>query len=175
MFLWLVSKILPLPSYSKQRMKNTKIKQKITTFLWFDKQAKEAAEFYCSLFDNSRIITATPMVVVFELEGQKFMALNGGPQFHFTEAISLYVDCATQDEIDFFWNKLTEEGTPSQCGWLKDKYGLSWQIVPSLLGQLMGSPEKEKAQNVLQAMLGMKKMDIRALQNAYDNKETSTQ
>ncbi|MBK5279053.1 MAG: VOC family protein, partial [Bacteroidia bacterium] len=106
------------------------IKQKITPFLWFDNQALEAANFYCSLFINSKVVHATPMIVTFELEGQRFMALNGGPKFKFTEAVSLFVDCETQAEVDEFWTKLTDGGAESMCGWLKDKYGLSWQIIP---------------------------------------------
>ena len=142
--------------------------QKITPFLWFENQAEEAAKFYGSIFKNSKIISSNPMVVTFELEGQKFMALNGGPQFKFTEAISLFVDCETQEEVDYYWKKLTEGGKESQCGWLKDKYGLSWQIVPSILGKLMGDKDPKKANNVLQAMLQMKKMDIAKLKEAYE-------
>ena len=144
--------------------------QKITPFLWFENQAEEAAKFYGSIFKNSKILSSNPMVVTFELEGQKFMALNGGPQFKFTEAISLFVDCETQDEVDYYWEKLTEGGKGSQCGWLKDKYGLSWQIVPTILGKLMGDKDPKKANNVLQAMLQMKKMDIAKLKEAYEKK-----
>ncbi|MBL7866140.1 MAG: VOC family protein [Cyclobacteriaceae bacterium] len=142
--------------------------QKITTFLWFNNQAREAAAFYCSLFKNSRIVTDTPMVVVFELEGQQFMALNGGPRFPFTEAISLYVDCETQEEVDTLWNKLTANGgAESMCGWCKDKYGLSWQIIPKTLIRLMNDPDKEKSQRVMEAMLQMRKIDIRKLEDAW--------
>ncbi|MBL7852066.1 MAG: VOC family protein [Cyclobacteriaceae bacterium] len=142
--------------------------QKITTFLWFNDQAREAAAFYCSLFKNSRIVTDTPMVVVFELEGQQFMALNGGPRFPFTEAISLYVDCETQEEVDTLWNKLTANGgAESMCGWCKDKYGLSWQIIPKTLIRLMNDPDKEKSQRVMEAMLQMRKIDIRKLEDAW--------
>lgn len=149
----------------------TKIKQKITTFLWFDSQAQEAAKFYCSIFKKSKIINSSPMIVTFELEGQKFMALNGGPQFKFTEAISLFVDCDTQEEVDEFWNKLTADGgAESMCGWLKDKYGLSWQIVPNTLMKLMGDKDQAKAQRVMQAMLKMKKINIKALKEAYNQK-----
>lgn len=140
--------------------------QKIVPFLWFDNQAEEAATFYCSIFKNSRIINSTPMVVTFELEGQRIMALNGGPQFKFTEALSLFVNCETQQEVDMFWEKLTAGGKESQCGWLKDKYGLSWQIVPTILGELMGGSDRAKAERVLQAMLQMKKMDVKKLQEA---------
>lgn len=143
--------------------------QKITPFLWFDKEAQDAAKFYTSLFKNSKIVSLSPMVSVFELEGQQFMALNGGPLFKFTEAVSFFVNCETQEEVDYFWEKLTADGgQESQCGWLKDKYGLSWQIVPTLLGKLMGDPDPVKAQNVMQAMLKMKKMDMKKLQEAYD-------
>jgi predicted 3-demethylubiquinone-9 3-methyltransferase (glyoxalase superfamily) len=142
--------------------------QKIITYLWFDKQAKEAAEFYCTLFSNSRIVSVSPMVVVFELEGQRFMALNGGPRFKFTEAISLYVDCNTQEEVDALWNKLTADGgAESMCGWLKDKYGLSWQIIPNALIRLMNDKDPGTSKRVVEAMLKMKKIDIRALENAW--------
>lgn len=143
--------------------------QKITTFLWFDGQAEEAAKFYTSLFKNSKIVSANPMSVVFELDGQEFYALNGGPQFKFTEAISLFVKCETQEEIDYFWNKFTADGgQESMCGWCKDKYGLSWQIVPNVLGQLIGGSDPAKAQNAMQAMLKMKKLDIAQLTAAYN-------
>lgn len=153
--------------------------QKITTFLWFDGQAEEAAEFYTSLFDDSKVLdvqrygeggpypAGTAMVVTFELAGQKFSALNGGPQFAFTEAISLYVDCADQDEVDELWEKLTDGGEESQCGWLKDRYGLSWQIIPAALPRLVGGPDPAGAQRALQAMLGMRKIDIQAMEDAY--------
>ncbi len=124
-----------------------KIKQKIIPFLWFDSQAKEAAEFYISLFKNSSVTSVSPMVVTFELEAQKFIALNGGPRFPFTEAVSLYVDCDTQQEVDFFWSKLTADGgSESMCSWLKDKYGLSWQIIPTALVELMGDKDQRKVQ-----------------------------
>jgi predicted 3-demethylubiquinone-9 3-methyltransferase (glyoxalase superfamily) len=150
--------------------------QKITPFLWFENQAEAAAKFYCSIFSagpngkNSRIINSNPMIVTFELEGQKFMALNGGPQFKFTEAISFFVDCETQEEVNYFWEKLCEGGNESQCGWLKDKFGMSWQIVPSILGKLMGDPDPVKSQRVMQAMLKMKKIDIAKLKEAYEGK-----
>lgn len=144
--------------------------QKITPYLWFDNQAKEAAAFYCSLFKDSKILSANPMIVTFQLEGQRFMALNGGPRFPFTEAISLFVDCDTQEEVDHFWNNLTADGgQESMCGWLKDKYGLSWQIVPKALMKYLGDTDKVKAQKVMQAMLSMKKIDIRALDAAYQS------
>jgi len=142
--------------------------QKITPFLWFDNQAAEAAKFYTSVFKNSKIINTSPMITTFELEGQQFMGLNGGPQFKFTEAVSLFVNCETQEEVDEFWAKLSAGGEKSQCGWLKDKYGLSWQIVPTILGKLMGDPDRVKSQRVIEAMLKMKKLDIGKLQEAYD-------
>lgn len=154
--------------------------QKITPFLWFDNQAEEAMNFYISIFKNSKIITVsrygegapvpggTVMTATFELDGQTIMVLNGGPTFKFTEAISLFVNCETQAEVDYFWEKLTAGGEESQCGWLKDKYGLSWQIVPTALGQLLGDPDPEKAGRVMQAMLQMGKIDIAALERARD-------
>jgi len=154
--------------------------QKITTFLWFDNQAEEAMNFYCSLFKNSKILSVSRygeagpgpkgqvMTGTFQLNGQKFMALNGGPEFKFTEAISLFVNCETQQEVDELWGKLSEGGEEGPCGWLKDKYGLSWQIVPTLLGKLLGDKDAAKAQRVMQAMLKMKKIDTRILQEAYE-------
>jgi predicted 3-demethylubiquinone-9 3-methyltransferase (glyoxalase superfamily) len=154
--------------------------QKITPFLWFNDQAEEAVNFYVSIFKNSKVVSASRygdagpgpkgqvMVAVFELEGQKFMALNGGPQFHFTEAISLLVDCETQQEVDELWEKLTAGGQESQCGWLKDKYGLSWQIIPKELGQMMADKDPEKSKRVMMAMLKMSKIDVAALKRAYD-------
>lgn len=138
--------------------------QKITPFLWFNHQAQEAAQFYTSVFKNSKIISLSPMVSTFELEGQRFMALNGGPHFRFNEAVSLYVSCDSQEEIDEFWEKLTADGgQESECGWLKDKYGLSWQIVPSILPELMSNPEK--SQKVMAAFMKMKKFDIETLKS----------
>ncbi|HUL42770.1 MAG TPA: VOC family protein [Bacteroidota bacterium] len=142
--------------------------QKITTFLWFNNQAEDAAKFYCSIFRQSRIISSTPMIVTFELEGQKFIALNGGPQFKFNEAISLFVDCDSQKEVTYYWEKLTVGGEESRCGWLKDKFGLSWQIVPALLMKLLGDPDHAKSHRVMQAMLKMNKIDSELLQKAYD-------
>ena len=142
--------------------------QKITTFLWFNTQAAEAANFYVSIFKNSKVLSANPMTVTFQLEGQSFMALNGGPQFTFTEAISLFVDCETQAEVDELWKKLTAGGgSESQCGWLKDKYGLSWQIVPRALGRMLTDKDRVKADRALQAMLKMTKIDIAALEAAF--------
>jgi predicted 3-demethylubiquinone-9 3-methyltransferase (glyoxalase superfamily) len=136
----------------------------ISLCLWFDGQAKEAAEFYCSVFDNSKITSENPITVTFELNGRKIMGLNGGPQFKFNEAVSLFVSCETQEEIDTYWAKLSEGGEESMCGWLKDKFGLSWQIVPSILGKLMSDPEK--GQRVIQVFSQMKKFNIQTLINA---------
>jgi predicted 3-demethylubiquinone-9 3-methyltransferase (glyoxalase superfamily) len=136
-------------------------KQKITTFLWYDGKAEAAARFYVSLFKNSKIISTNPMVVRFSLAGQEFLALNGGPQHKFNEAVSLVVDCADQAEVDYFWNKLTADGgQESMCGWLKDKYGLSWQIIPTALPKLIANPR------AMQAMLTMRKIDIATLERA---------
>jgi predicted 3-demethylubiquinone-9 3-methyltransferase (glyoxalase superfamily) len=132
--------------------------------LWFDGQAKAAAEFYCSVFKNSKILADSPMVVTFELNGSKFMGLNGGPQFKFDEAVSFVVNCDTQDEIDYYWNKLTEGGQESMCGWLKDKFGVSWQIVPTIIAELMSEPAR--AERVMKAVMKMKKLDLETLKNA---------
>jgi predicted 3-demethylubiquinone-9 3-methyltransferase (glyoxalase superfamily) len=134
--------------------------QKITTFLWFDRQALEAAKFYCSIFPNSKIVKDWGMGVTFKLAGQEFIGLNGGPQFKFSEAISLYVSCKDQKEIDTLWKKLVKGGAESQCGWLKDKYGLSWQIIPVNMPKLISS------QAGMEAMLKMKKIDIKTLEKA---------
>src|SRR5712664_2598005 len=162
------------------------IMQRITPFLWFDDKAEEAAKFYVSIFRNSKIgsITrygeagakasgrpkGTVMTVTFQLDGQEFVALNGGPQFKFTEAISLVVNCETQQEIDELWEKLSEGGAKNQSGWLKDKYGLSWQIVPTVMGKLMQDKDAEKANRVMKAMLQMHKIDIKLLEQAYNRK-----
>lgn len=146
--------------------------QKIVPFLWFNGKAEEAAEFYVSVFKNSRILSVMgpkgqAMAVTFELEGQQFYALNGGPQHSFTPAISLFVNCETQAEVDDLWNKLLAGGgREDQCGWLQDKYGLSWQIIPTILGQLLGDKDREKANRAMQAMLQMKKIDIAKLKQA---------
>ena len=132
--------------------------------LWFDGQARAAAEFYCSVFKNSKILSDSPMVVTFELNGSKFMGLNGGPQFKFDEAVSFVVNCDTQDEIDYYWNKLTEGGQESMCGWLKDKFGLSWQIVPAIIAELMSEPAR--AERVMKAVMKMKKLELETLKNA---------
>jgi predicted 3-demethylubiquinone-9 3-methyltransferase (glyoxalase superfamily) len=154
--------------------------QKITPFLWFNDQAEEAMNFYTAIFKNSKISSVSRygeggpgpqgsvMTATFELDGQEFMALNGGPLFTFTEAISFFVNCETQAEVDELWGKLTEGGEESQCGWLKDKFGLSWQIVPSVLGELLNDPDAEKAGRVMNAMLQMKKIDIAGLRAAYE-------
>lgn len=154
--------------------------QKITTFLWFDNQAEEAANHYTSIFDDSRIVDiqrygeagpgepGTVMTVTFELAGQRYIALNGGPHFTFTEAISLSVDCETQEEVDELWARLGEGGEDGPCGWLKDKYGLSWQIVPRKLTELMSDPDPVKSAQVTKAMLAMKKIDIQSLVDAYE-------
>ena len=151
--------------------------QKITTFLWFDGRADEAMKFYVSIFKNSKIVSTMPgpdgkvLTGTFQLEGQQFMALNGGPKYKFTEAISLFVSCDTQAEVDDLWNKLTAGGgAESQCGWLKDKFGLSWQIIPTVLGRLFGDTDRVKANRAIQAMLQMKKLDIAKLQQAFDGK-----
>jgi predicted 3-demethylubiquinone-9 3-methyltransferase (glyoxalase superfamily) len=155
--------------------------QKITPFLWFDHQAEEAAGFYASIFPNSKIVKivrygkagpgppGSAMTVEFQLEGQTFVALNGGPHFKFTEAISFVVNCQTQDEVDAYWEKLSAGGGDAQCGWLKDKFGLSWQIVPTVLSQLLSDPDPQKSQRVMKVLMTMKKLDIRALKQAFDN------
>lgn len=158
--------------------------QKITPFLWYDDKAEEAAKFYVSVFKNSKVggITryekegakasgrpeGTAMTVNFELEGQEFVALNAGPQFKFTEAISFVVNCETQEEVDYFWEQLSEGGAESQCGWLKDKYGLSWQVVPTILVELFLDKDPEKTHRVMTAMLQMKKLDIAVLKQAAE-------
>jgi len=156
--------------------------QKITPFLWFDGKAEEAANFYVSIFKNSRILNITRygeagpgpkgsvMTVVFELDGEQFIALNGGPQFKFTEAISFSVNCKTQGEVDEFWEKLSQGGEEGPCGWLKDKYGLSWQINPTILGEMLQDSNPEKSKRVMEAMLKMKKIDIHGLQRAYESR-----
>ena len=132
--------------------------------LWFDGQSQSAADFYCTVFSDSKIVSSNPMVVIFELKGQKFMALNGGPEYKFNEAVSFVVNCETQEEIDYYWEKLTEGGQEGKCGWLNDKFGMSWQIVPAILGQLMNDPEK--APRVMYAFMQMKKFDIQKLKDA---------
>jgi predicted 3-demethylubiquinone-9 3-methyltransferase (glyoxalase superfamily) len=145
----------------------------ITPFLWFDGQAEEAMNFYASIFERSKVISVNRaqgkvMSVQFELEGQRFIALNAGPQYKFSEAISFFVGCETQEEIDTLWAKLTADGgSPSQCGWLKDKFGVSWQIVPNSLGRMLGDKDPARSQRAMQAMLQMKKLDLQLLQLAY--------
>ena len=153
--------------------------QKITPFLWFDDQAEEAMNFYVSIFKNSKVISTTRygdegpgptgavMTATFQLDGQELIALNGGPEFKFTEAISFFVNCETQEEVDGLWDKLSEGGEEGRCGWLKDKYGLSWQIVPTVLGELLNDTDPAKSQRVMKAMLQMNKIDIAGLKRAY--------
>ena len=150
--------------------------QKITPFLWFDTQAEEAMNFYTSIFKNSKVLGVAPgpngraMSVNFELEGQEFIGLNAGPAFQFNESISFLVDCKTQEEVDELWEKLTADGgEEGRCGWLKDKYGLSWQIIPTALNEMLSDPDPEKAGRAMQAMLEMNKIDIEGLQRAYDS------
>ncbi|HUS10445.1 MAG TPA: VOC family protein [Pyrinomonadaceae bacterium] len=152
--------------------------QKITTFLWFNNNAEEAVNFYVSIFKNSRILNTTRygetgpgpkgtvMTIAFQLDGQEFTALNGGPQFKFTEAISLVVHCQTQEEVDYFWEKLSEGGEKIECGWLKDKFGLAWQIVPDVLLDLLEQGDEKKAERVMKAVMQMKKLDIQGLKQA---------
>jgi predicted 3-demethylubiquinone-9 3-methyltransferase (glyoxalase superfamily) len=165
------------------------IKNKISPCLWFDNQAEDAAKFYIAIFKNSKITTisrygeagkevhgkppGSVMTVAFELEGQSFTALNGGPVFKFNEAISFQVDCKSQEEVDYFWEKLSVGGDAraQQCGWLKDKYGVSWQIVPTVLIELLNDPDPDKSQHVMTAMLQMKKIDIAGLKRAYQGSQ----
>lgn len=154
--------------------------QKITPCLWFDNQAEEAVNFYISIFNNSKTVSVarygeagpkpegTVMTVTFQLDGQDFMALNGGPEFKFNEAISFFVNCETQEEVDDLWEKLSEGGEEVQCGWLKDRYGVSWQIVPAVLGEMLQDEDAERSQRVMKALLQMKKIDIKGLKRAYE-------
>ena len=156
------------------------MKQKITPFLWFDGQAEQAANFYVSIFKSSKIVTtarygdAGPgpkggvMTVVFSLGGQEFIALNGGPHFKFTEAVSFSVDCQTQEEVDYYWEKLSAGGQQQPCGWLKDRFGLSWQVTPGVLGEMLSDPDPARSKRVMEAMLTMKKIDIATLRRAYE-------
>jgi predicted 3-demethylubiquinone-9 3-methyltransferase (glyoxalase superfamily) len=160
--------------------------QKIITFLWFDNNAEEAVNFYVSLFKDSKVLSVsrygeaaaeaagrpkgTVMLIEFQLAGQKFMALNGGPEFKFTSAISLLVNCETQEEVDELWEKLSEGGETIECGWLKDKYGMSWQIVPTVQLEMIQDPDAEKSERAMRAMLKMKKLDIQALREAYEER-----
>lgn len=159
--------------------------QKITPFLWFDGKAEEAANFYTSIFKNSKLgqirrygdagpgPKGSVLTASFAIEGQEFVALNGGPQFTFTPAISFFVNCETQEEVDEFWDKLSEGGRKNRYGWLQDKFGVSWQIVPTALGKLLGDPDPEKSSRVMKAMLQMEKLDIRGLQEAYEGKKAA--
>jgi predicted 3-demethylubiquinone-9 3-methyltransferase (glyoxalase superfamily) len=160
-------------------MKTSFPMQKITPFLWFDDRAREAARFYVSIFKNSKILgddgadgagaaDASVSSARFQLDGQELIAFNGGPHFKFTEAISLFVNCETQDEVDDLWERLSEGGETSRCGWLKDKFGVSWQIVPSVLGEMLSDPDDEKSERAMNAMLGMTKIDIAGLQRAVE-------
>ncbi len=154
--------------------------QKITPYLWFDDQAEEAVNFYTSIFKNSRVLNVSRygeagpgpagsvMTATFELDGQEFMALNGGPQYKFTEAISFLVHCKTQKEVDELWEKLSAEGEEGPCGWLKDKFGVSWQIIPTALGEMLSDPDPARAQRVMEAMLKMTKIEIPVLKQAYE-------
>jgi predicted 3-demethylubiquinone-9 3-methyltransferase (glyoxalase superfamily) len=160
--------------------------QNITPFLWFDNEAEEAANFYTSLFPNSSILrvarygeagpgeAGSVMTVDFELNGREFVALNGGPEFTFTEAVSFLVNCESQEEVDEFWEKLSEGGEKGPCGWLKDRYGLSWQVVPTLLEELIHDPDEEKSQRVMNAMMQMGKIEIEPLKQAYEGKEPAS-
>lgn len=179
------------PKDAEQKTKSAKLSptrqsgssQKITPFLWFNVRAEEAANFYTSIFKNSKIVhvsrygeagpgeKGSVMTVSFELEGQKFVALNGGADFQFTPAISFYISCEIQEEVDYFWNRLLEGGgKPNQCGWLADKFGISWQVVPDILIELLGDQDREKVNRVMQAMLQMDKIVIQKLKDAYDKK-----
>lgn len=150
--------------------------KKIIPFLWYNGNVEEVAKFYTSVFKNAKVINtngqAGSMVqsVTMEIEGQQFIAFNGGPHFSFTPAMSFFVNCETQEEVDYLWEKLLDGGTKSRCGWLQDKYGLSWQIIPTVLGKLLGDPDRVKAKRVMDAMLKMDKIDIKGLQQAYDQK-----
>ena len=155
---------------------------KITPNLWFDTEAEEAAAFYTSVFDESRIVNKTHytegapreagmvMTVDFELRGQRFTAINGGPEFDFNEAVSFLIDCEDQDEVDYFWEKLTDGGEESMCGWLKDRYGVSWQVVPKGIDEVFGDDDPERAERAMKAMLGMRKLDVAELQRAADGR-----
>jgi predicted 3-demethylubiquinone-9 3-methyltransferase (glyoxalase superfamily) len=159
--------------------------QKITPFLWFDGKAEEAANFYTSIFKNSKIGSISRygeegpgpkgavMAATFQLDGQEFIALNGGPEFTFSPAISFFVNCETQEELDEIWEKLCEGGKKNRCGWLQDKFGVSWQVIPTALGKLMSDPDPKKSGRVMRAMLQMEKIDIRGLQQAYENKSSA--
>ncbi|HEY8810626.1 MAG TPA: VOC family protein [Solirubrobacterales bacterium] len=156
------------------------MQQKIIPNLWFDTEAEEAAKFYVDVFENSRIVNVTHyteagprdvgmvMTVEFELDGQRFTGINGGPEFTFDEAVSFAIECETQEEVDYYWEKLSEGGEEGQCGWLKDRYGLSWQVVPTGMEELFADPDKGRAERAMKAMLGMRKLDVAALRRAAD-------
>jgi predicted 3-demethylubiquinone-9 3-methyltransferase (glyoxalase superfamily) len=156
------------------------MKQKIVPNLWFDTEAEEAAEFYCSVFDDSRIVNVTHytesapreagmvMTVEFELDGQRFVGINGGPEFKFDEAVSFAIECEGQEEIDYFWEKLSEGGEEGPCGWLKDRFGLSWQVIPTGMEEVFADPDKERVDRAMKAMLGMGKIDVAALRGAAE-------
>jgi predicted 3-demethylubiquinone-9 3-methyltransferase (glyoxalase superfamily) len=160
------------------------MQQRITTNLWFDTEAEEAADFYCSIFKDSRIVSVARytadapreegmvMTVEWELDGQRFVGINGGPEFKFSEAISLQINCEDQDEIDYYWERLTDGGEEGPCGWLKDRYGLSWQVTPTGMDEVFSSPDKERANRAMKAMLQMKKIDVAALREAADGVAT---
>jgi len=161
------------------------VEQKITPSLWFDTEAEEAAEFYISVFKDSRIVNVahyteagprpagTVMTVEFELNGQRFTGINGGPQFTFDEAVSFQITCVDQEEVDYYWERLSEDGEEGQCGWLKDRFGLSWQVVPTGMAEVFADPDPGRAQRAMQAMLGMRKIDIAALRRAADGAQES--
>jgi predicted 3-demethylubiquinone-9 3-methyltransferase (glyoxalase superfamily) len=156
------------------------MQQKITPNLWFDTQAEEAANFYLSVFKNARIVNVaryteagpreagTVMTVEFELDGQRFVGINGGPQFTFDEAVSFQINCEDQDEVDYYWERLTDGGQESQCGWLKDRFGVSWQVVPAGMEEIFNDPDPERARRAMEAMFGMRKLDVAALRAAAD-------
>ncbi|MBA3620216.1 MAG: VOC family protein [Acidothermales bacterium] len=161
------------------------MQQKIIPNLWFDTEAEEAAGFYTSVFENSRILNVahypeggpgpagTVMTVEWELDGQRFVGINGGPQFTFSEAVSFQITCETQDEVDYYWDQLSAGGEEGQCGWLKDRYGLSWQVVPAGMEEVFADPDPQRAQRAMQAMLGMRKLDVAALRSAADGAPAS--
>ena len=162
------------------------MQQRITPSLWFDGDAEDAAAFYTSVFENSRVVSkahypenspgeaGTVMTVEWELDGQRFVGINGGPQFTFSEAVSMQVNCAGQDEVDYYWEKLTDGGEEGPCGWCKDKFGLSWQVVPEGMDDLFSDPDKSRAERAMQAMLKMSKIDVATLQRAADGEEVAT-
>jgi predicted 3-demethylubiquinone-9 3-methyltransferase (glyoxalase superfamily) len=175
----------PLEPGSVVREEQIAMRHKIIPNLWFDTEAQEAADFYISVFENSRIVNVTHyteagprpagtvMTVEFELDGQRFVGINGGPEFTFDEAVSFQIECETQDEVDYYWQRLSEGGEEGQCGWLKDRYGLSWQVVPTGMEEVFSDPDPQRARRAMQAMLGMSKIDMAALRAAGDGVPTS--